>query len=255
MGAFGVEIPENQDIERDMAAFDEQSSEAQESSNQETQSEDQGDESLTKEEVKEIMELEKLERFKFDGQEFTPKDLKNAILMRKDYTQKTQEIAEARKYADNFDVDLEKVIQNPDMLKVFKEVYPASYVEKAERILKMAWGDRGNSENPEKPTEKKDGEGLPRHVLERLDKIDRLEKWQLGQEQRIQEEKAEIIEKQLDDWFEDLSGKYGFADPDAVPGTGKGRSQQQDEGDRPDPSARYCGFAHANPAAKNSDHY
>ncbi len=217
MGAFGVELPDN--INEIHAAGELEKAPEQEAKHVDEKVEAvEPEKDLTKEE---IVELEKLladkQKFKFDGQELTLKDLKNQVLMRKDYTQKTQELSEARKFADNFDVDLDKVLANPSLLKQFKEIYPASYGEKAERILKMVWKDNPTAQVTE-TTQQQQAKGLdlPQDVLAKLDKIDRLEKWQLGQEQQIQQEKAAIIERQLDDWFSDLSSKFRFADPDAV---------------------------------------
>lgn len=168
---------------------------------------------LTKQE---LIELEKLEKFKLDGQELTLKDLRNQMLMRKDYTKKTQEMSEARKYVDNFDVDLAKIIENPSLMSKFKEVYPTSYVEKAERILKMAWKDNLKATEEQKPETQNQRQDLPPEILAKLDKVERLEKWMMGQEESKQQERTSTVEAQLNDWFTDLSSKYKFADPDAV---------------------------------------
>lgn len=224
MGAFGVEIPDNIN---EIHAAGEIAPETKEETKLETKEVSNDD--VVKEDTKqeltksEIIELEKLladkQKFKFNGQELTLKDLQNQLLMRKDYTQKTQELSETRKYVDNFDIDLEKVIENPSLLKQFKEVYPAPFADKAEKILKMVWKD-----NPETQVTKNaqpNGtpvatQQVPQEILAKLDKLDRLEKWMLGQEQQKQQEKESIIERQLGDWFSDLSTKYKFVDPDAV---------------------------------------
>jgi hypothetical protein len=148
----------------------------------------------------------------------TMKYLENQVLMRKDYTQGKQEIAEARKFADNFVYDLDKVIANPSLMKQLKGIYPASYVEQAEKILKMAWKDNSKDSTPEAQKQGAESKALelPTEILAKLDKVDRLEQWMSGQEQQKASERQAILEGQLDEWFKDLSSKYQFADPDAV---------------------------------------
>lgn len=81
-----------------------------------------------------ITELEKLERFKFQGQDWTPKDLEKAFLRQKDYTQKTQSLAEdrksletERKFYENLAWDLDKVRANPQLANEFVKVYPEKF--------------------------------------------------------------------------------------------------------------------------------
>ena len=207
MAAFGVELPDN--INEIHAADPAPTPEKVEAA----PTPEKPAEELT---TKEIVELEKLEKFKFNGQELTLKDLQNQILMRKDYTQKTQELGEARKFVDNFDIDLDKVIANPSLMKQFKGIYPASYVEKAERILKMAWKATPQTGQTTPAQGAPAALELPQEILAKLNKIDMVEKWMNGQEQERQTARQSVIETQLDEWFKDLSTKYQFADPDAV---------------------------------------
>ena len=46
---------------------------------------------------------------------------------REDYTRKTQEIAQERRYFANLDADLEKVRNNPSLAEEFKRIYPEQY--------------------------------------------------------------------------------------------------------------------------------
>lgn len=99
--------------------------------------------------AEEILDLDKLERFRFDGKEWSPKDLKNSYLMREDYTRKTQEISEARKYADNFKYDLRSLVQNPGLWDRFVKIYPKEYIESAKEVLALF-----NSDSPQKSSDK-----------------------------------------------------------------------------------------------------
>lgn len=81
-----------------------------------------------------LPELEKLERFKYQGKELTAKQLQDMILMRSDYTRKTQEIAKQRKdfetnqkYYENLPYDLKAVSEDPTLVDAFKKTYPKQF--------------------------------------------------------------------------------------------------------------------------------
>jgi hypothetical protein len=156
-----------------------------------------------------LAELEKLERFKFDGQEWTPKDLKNSILRMNDYTRKTQELAETRKsieteqlYRDNFQVDFKKVLQNPELIEVFRTYYPAHWVKVAEQLLETTKSHPKASETPNQSTPQ--GSGLDSSVLKKIDYI----------EKTFQQREVEALEKSLDMEFTKLTSKYPKANPE-----------------------------------------
>jgi len=95
------------------------------------------------EEAKTLSELEKMDRFKFQGQEWTAKDLEKAILRQKDYTQKTQGLSadrksfdEERKFYENLAYDLLYVKNNPSLAQKFVEIYPEKFHSYLENILK-----------------------------------------------------------------------------------------------------------------------
>ena len=88
-------------------------------------------------EQSEITELEKLERFKFKGEEWTPKKAEQAFMRQQDYTKKAQELAEQRKeyeselkhreYRSNLKADINHVLKNPSLADEFKKIYPEEY--------------------------------------------------------------------------------------------------------------------------------
>ena len=89
-----------------------------------------------------IYELEKLGKFKFDGQEWTAKDLRDAILRQKDYTQKTQALSKDResfsqeqKFYENLYHDLNSVKNNPQLAQEFIKVYPEKFHSYLKQIL------------------------------------------------------------------------------------------------------------------------
>lgn len=152
-----------------------------------------------------IPDLDKLERFRFGGRELTRKELQDSFMMRSDYTRKTQEVAEARKYADNFDADMRSVLENPQLLGRLKEIYPAGYVQIAEQILSHRQQQPGQQSQPADKTMS----NLPPEIMQRLDKIDRWEK-------EMQERTTQATLEQIESLHERMGKKYPYADPDVV---------------------------------------
>lgn len=84
-----------------------------------------------------LPDLDKMDRFTFNGREMTLKDLKSAYMAHSDYTKKTQALANERKFIDNLESDLDMVKNNPSLAEQFKSVYPQAY----HRYLKYAAGE------------------------------------------------------------------------------------------------------------------
>ncbi len=155
-----------------------------------------------------IAELEKLERFKFEGQEWTPKDLKNSILRHNDYTRKTQELAESRKaveteqlYRENFKADFDKVLQNPALIDVFKQYYPAHWVAVAQELLNY---QKPTAQTPNQTTQQ--GPGIDPGLMKKIEYI----------EKTFQQREVEALEKSLDSEFTKLGQKYPKANQELV---------------------------------------
>lgn len=163
--------------------------------------------------AQQIADLDKLERVRFGGKEQSVKELKAALMRQDDYTRKTKELAETRKYADNFAYDFAKVVRQPDLMAEFKKIYPAQYVEMVESYLK----EQGIGQT----TEQKTGEDavppdLQRLLEERLkpyeEKFQKLDAW----EQNVKEQETAAISQQLESLHDQYGKKYPFADPDLV---------------------------------------
>ncbi len=101
-----------------------------------------------------ILDLDRVEKFKIDGQEMSLKDLKNAMLRQQDYTRKTQEVARERelykareseqKFVDNLDSDLENVRNNPNLADQFRQLYPEKFHKYLNFVVQKAQQEQGN---------------------------------------------------------------------------------------------------------------
>lgn len=162
----------------------------------------------TKQAIADLLDLDKHERFRWQGRELTRKDLERGFMFQGDYTKKTQELSETRKYVDNFEVDLGKVIQNPELMDQFRKVYPASYVRMAERILERA------GQSPTAPeTQSGDKAATPDlKLVERLleQKLAPMLDWKEQVQQSVQRAEMEKNLVWLDAQHDKLKTKYPF---------------------------------------------
>lgn len=134
-----------------------------------------------------IAELDKMEKFKFQGKEWTPKDLEKAILRQQDYTKKTQSLAEERKsfeserkFAENLHYDLQYVRSNPTQATIneFIKLYPEKYHGALKTVLTEL--QSANREQMQ-PTEKKT-ETVPNYDIETANRLNKLETFYHEQE-------------------------------------------------------------------------
>jgi uncharacterized FlaG/YvyC family protein len=201
---FGVELPDNlgekpstEEPSQDLAPGSAEGTEISEKLSNETS---------LKPPIEELLDLDKQERVRFEGREWSVKDLRNAYLMREDYTRKTQELAEARKYADNFDADLSTVLREPNRLSDFARIYPPSYVEKVQRILERA--------NPE--SAQASSQGQAQRPAELPPEMRELLQFKQTWEQERKEQAIQSTQRELDTMFSDFGKKYEFANHKAV---------------------------------------
>src|SRR5260221_13616467 len=138
-----------------------------------------------------IAELEKIEKFKFQGKEYTPKELGTLLAREKEaqkaFTQKTQALAEERKsleserkYYDNLAYDLMKVRENPALAKEFISVYP----EKFHNYLRNVLSSTSQAQNQEQPLQRSE---VP---VELMSKVQQLENF--VQQQEVSKAEVEI---------------------------------------------------------------
>lgn len=212
-GPFGVELPENigggdTGNETSDLAPDSGSSELAPDTQDTKISESDNATELTKE----TLDLDKVERFRFQGKEWTAKEMRDAYMMRADYTRKTQELADTRRYAENFDADLRSVIKDRNLLAEFKRIYPKSYIQTAESILERL-SPTVRTPQTENQNQSHDPKELDRMLNERLSPVlDKVSAWEKAQYQS----EVQRIGSWLDNQYERLSKKYQYADPEVI---------------------------------------
>lgn len=148
------------------------------------------------------IEIDSLDRYRYKGQNL--KDWESGFMRQQDYTQKTQHIAQERKYYDNLSYDLETVRSNPQLAEQFKSIYPEKFHGYLRYVLENSAGT---------PQQRPNG-GNQASQYARLDpateeRIKRIES------SYLEKEKAAIT-AELDSKFKTLSQKYPFADEESV---------------------------------------
>lgn len=153
--------------------------------------------------INSVTELDKLEKFRFEGQEYTPKALKEAILRMKDYTQKTQEHSKSvesfnqeRKFYDNLWADLEKVRSGAADPAEFVRVYPEKFHGALKQVLEQINGGSASQQNAQRS----------QFDIASESRLQKLEKH--FQEQEVAKNQAEI---------NSLIDKYSKQFPKAIP--------------------------------------
>ena len=72
-----------------------------------------------------VVDITDPDRYRYNGRPV--KDWASGYMRQQDYTSKTQEIAQERKYYENLHYDLDKVRQDPALAEQFKQIYPEKF--------------------------------------------------------------------------------------------------------------------------------
>lgn len=143
------------------------------------------------------LDIDSVERFRFNGREWTPKELKNAYMMHEDYTRKTQAISEERKYNEALRYDLEQVEKDPTLAEKFKQIYPEKYHAYLNYVLK------NQAQQQVQPQQQS---GMDPKFVERFERL----------EKSLREKEVAAIDAELEVKFKQLSEKYPFADEEVA---------------------------------------
>lgn len=147
----------------------------------------QGSETST--EQPDLTDLDSVDRFRFAGREWTRDELQKSILMQNDYTRKTQEISETRKYYEHLQSDLPKVLRDPSLVAEFKKVYPKEFHSYVGHLEKQQAAQQS---------------GIDPKLMERLERLEGLEK-------RFEEQSNSAADATLDSIQSEMQKKYPLA--------------------------------------------
>lgn len=156
---------------------------------------------MTEAQAQAILDLDKAQKFKFGDREWTPDQLKKSIMLHSDYTKKTQQVSETRKYYDNLEHDLEFIKGHPNKeqaMQMFMETYPKAF----HKYLSLI----GGSEQAANLQAQSQNAQLPPELMKDLEMV----------KNYVQEKETQAIEAQLENTFSALAKKYPDGDEDIV---------------------------------------
>lgn len=158
-----------------------------------------------------LLDLDKHERVRFKGREYSVQELRDSFLRHEDYTRKVQQSNEVTKYARAFENDLEALLEDPSRLGEFKQAYakaPKSYIRAAERLV-----EKLSYQGATPQAETQPGHNAPVKLdPESQRKLDRLLDFQNSLEERVNEARVAQDSAQIETWFDEYSKKYPSAD-------------------------------------------
>jgi hypothetical protein len=151
------------------------------------------------------VDLDSLARYRYQGRNL--KDWESGYMRQQDYTQKTQALAQERRFMENLAVDLDRVKQNPHLAEQFRQIYPQKYHAYLRYVAQET-----QASQPQAPGQYGQQPGQPSYA--RLDPAMEQRIHQL--EANFREREVAAIQAELDSKFKTLSEKYPFADEEAV---------------------------------------
>lgn len=154
-----------------------------------------------------VVDLDSLDKFKYQGREWTQDELKRSIMMNQDYTKKTQALAQERqetKYWENLRTDLDAVRKNPALMGEFMKIYPSKFHTWLDDIQSTTQTHQGQGQQA----------GQPQTGIANIDPGFYREFLQIKAD--LQEKTVQAIESDLDRKFASFEKKYPHADEQVV---------------------------------------
>ncbi len=154
--------------------------------------------------VSETIDIDGVTKFTFQGEEYNPEKLHKILGEWKSNSEKVTSYEKELQYANNLQIDLDNVLNDPRLAEKFKTTYPQKY----HAILDKYLSSNGQSLAPSNAQPP-----LPKEILDRMAKTDeRLSFF----EQQAYSAAVESAQAKLDSLLPSLFQKYELADEDAV---------------------------------------
>lgn len=155
----------------------------------------------------EILDLDGVSQFKFQGETFTPDRLTEVYQGFQKYGETSKYVEQDKNYWDNVQHDIEKVLKNPQRIGEFKQLYP----ERFHKLLDMAMGS--SRQATETPANTQTPNALPKEVL---DDIQGMKQKLSAFEQEKYQAQVEAASAKIDSILPKLLTKYELADEDKI---------------------------------------
>ncbi len=148
-------------------------------------------------------DIDSLSEFSFQGQKFTPQQLAKLLGEHQRFSQTLPEAEKYREFAENLDIDIEKVVRNPALAEQFKSMYPKQFHAALDRAL----GTRPAA------SQETDKAGMPKEFSNELQALrNELSEFKQEKYQAQVAQQEAYLQKVVDPLFE----KYPYAKPKEV---------------------------------------
>lgn len=169
-----------------------------------------------------LIEIDSPDRYRYKGRPLS--EYENGYMRQQDYSQKTAQIAQERKYYDNLSVDLDRVRQNPSLAEQFRGIYP----EKFHAYLRYVQSENSGQNSQQRPQQQNQYARLDPAMEQRINFL----------EKGFRDKEVAAISAELDNKFKTLSEKYPFADEEAVVARAQALLAKMKDHDPSNPSPR-----------------
>lgn len=168
--------------------------------------------------VEDLLDLDAVPKFKYQGKEYTHEEFQKTQMFEKDYRKKTAEIAKEQKYSVNLKADLAKVKRDPTLAEEFRSKYPEKYHDYLDLVLEQAEREeaRDNSNSRNQSTDDEVSPAVAKRLADMQKKLDKYESRFKESDEKDHAAKVSGIQQKLDQLFSGFEKKYDLAVEDAV---------------------------------------
>lgn len=175
---------------------------------QETTTPAAGAETATAPEAPQAVDLDGLSEFTFQGEKYSPDKLHKIFGEWKSHSEKLSEYEKEVQFANNLQIDLDNVLNDPRLADKFKATYPKKYHAILDRYLMSNGQAPAQSQTAQGPTP-----SLPKEFMSEFNQMkDRLN----FHEQRAFEAEVQAANAKIDAMMPELLKKYDMAVEDQV---------------------------------------
>lgn len=148
------------------------------------------------------VELDGMSEFSFGGEKYTPDRLQEVLSQYKTLETQSKEFQESKKFEDNLEADIDKVLENPNLVHQFKQIYPKKYHSYIDRLVKNSAPQSAQGSNSQ-PAQ------VPKEFLQTVDDVKFLK-------DHIFQTQVEAANAKIDTIVKPLFDKYPMAIEDQV---------------------------------------
>lgn len=152
-----------------------------------------------------VTDLDGLSKWSFQGKEYTPDDWHKIYSGYESLSKESQSWKKEKQFADNLDLDLQNVLERPDLAPRFKAVYPQKYHTLLDKLLEKN-GQAPAQNTPAQPS-------LPKEFLTDFEQMKQRLTWH---EEKAYQAEVQAANAKLDSMLPPMFKKFEMANEEQV---------------------------------------